>query len=72
MKKEVLQYRKRWTIVNAAEIQELRASSLADKALQTSALMESATFFGRTDLDESQEQIVRERWNALRNAADKR
>jgi hypothetical protein len=46
MKNEISEYRKRWALVNAAEIQELRRTSLSEKARQTAALMESARSLG--------------------------
>ena len=68
MKNEIIAYRKRWASVNAAEIQELRRPSLADKARQTAALMESARSLGWMDRQDPREEEVRGWWNALRKA----
>ena len=68
MNQEVLEFKKRWALVNAAEIEELRSTSLGDKARQTAALMASAIGLGWMDLNDPQEEEVRERWNALRKA----
>jgi hypothetical protein len=71
MKNEIVNFKKRWALVNAAEIRELRAVSLSEKARQTSALMESAKQLGWTQAHDPQEMEVRKRWNALRKAKGK-
>jgi hypothetical protein len=71
MKDEIIKFKKRWAIANAAEIRELRASSLSEKARQTAALMESAKKLGWTELHDPEEKQVRERWNALRKKQGK-
>jgi hypothetical protein len=68
MNQEILEYKRRWALVNAAEIQELRSTSLDQKARQTAALMESGKSLGWMDLNDPQEKEVRDRWNALRKA----
>jgi len=68
MKNEIIAYRKRWASVNAAEIQELRRPSLADKARQTAALMESAKSLGWMGRQDPREEEVRGWWNAFRKA----
>jgi hypothetical protein len=57
--------------VNAAELRELRATPLAQKARQTAALMESAKKLGWIEKLDLQEKEVRSRWNELRKAAGK-
>ncbi len=68
MNQEILEFKKRWELVNAAELQELRSTPLGEKARQTAALMESARSLGWTDRVDPQEEEVRDRWNALRKA----
>ncbi len=68
MNQEILEFKRRWALVNAAEIQELRSTPLGEKARQTAALMDSARSLGWTDLNDPQEEEVRDRWNALRKA----
>jgi hypothetical protein len=58
MKNEIIEYRKRWALVNAAEIQELRRTSLSEKARQTAALMESERSLGWMErLDPREEEV---------------
>jgi hypothetical protein len=68
MNQEIVEFKKRWALVNAAESQELRSATIGEKARQTAALMESASSLGWMDLCDPQEEEVRERWNALRKA----
>ncbi len=68
MNQEILEFKRRWALVNAAEIQELRSTPLGEKARQTAALMDSARSLGWMDLNDPQEEEVRDRWNALRKA----
>ncbi len=68
MNQKILEFKKRWELVNAAELQELRSTPLGEKARQTAALMESARSLGWTDRVDPQEEEVRDRWNALRKA----
>ncbi len=68
MKNEIVEYRRRWELVRAAEIEELRKTSQAEKALQTAALMESARRLGWMDRRDQREDEVWSRWNALRKA----
>jgi hypothetical protein len=68
LNQEILDFKKRWALVNAAEIQELRSMPLAEKARQTAALMESARSLGWADRIDPQEEEIRDRWNALRKA----
>jgi hypothetical protein len=68
MNQEILEYKKRWALVNAAEVEELRAAPASEKARQTAALMESARSLGWMHSDDPQEEEVRDRWNALRKA----
>jgi hypothetical protein len=71
MKNEIIKFKKRWAMVNAEELRELRATSLSQKARQTSALMESAKHMGWSEMLDSQDSEVRDRWNALRKAKGK-
>jgi hypothetical protein len=66
MDPEMLEFKRRWALVNAAEIEELRSTPLGEKARQTAALMESARGLGGMDLNDPQEEEVRDRWDALR------
>lgn len=68
MKNDIIEFKKRWVMVNTAELQELRATSLGEKARQTAALMESAKSLGWMEMPDAQEEEVRDRWNALRKA----
>jgi hypothetical protein len=68
---EARRFKRRWAAVNAAELKELRATPLAQKALLTAALMESAKKLGWMEKLESREEEVRSRWNELKKAAGK-
>ena len=57
-------------MANAAELQELSATPLTDKARQTAALMESGRSLGWMDRKDLQEEQVWERWNGLRKAKE--
>jgi hypothetical protein len=70
MKNDIVAFKERWALANAAELQELRATPLTDKARQTAALMESARSLGWMDRKDLQEEQVWERWNALRKAKE--
>jgi hypothetical protein len=71
MKNDIIEFKKRWAMVNAAELRELRATPLREKARQTAALMESAKRLGWIEMLDAQEEEVRDRWNALRKAEGK-
>lgn len=71
MKNDIIEFKKRWAVVNAAELRELRATPLSEKARQTGALMESAKSLGWIEKFDAQEEEVRDRWNALRKAEGK-
>ena len=70
MKNDIVAFKERWALANAAELQELRATPLTDKARQTAALMESARSLGWMDRRDLQEEQVWARWNALRKAKE--
>ena len=70
MKNDIVAFKERWALANAAELQELRATPLTDKARQTAALMDSGRSLGWMDRKDLQEEQVRERWNALRKAKE--
>jgi hypothetical protein len=59
-------FRSRWSLVNAAERQELRKTPMAQKLLQLAALMSSAQLLGWMDGASPGEAEVRQRWNRLR------
>lgn len=63
-------FRKRWQLVNAAEVEELRKTSLAEKFRQTAALMASGRDLGWGDDFDSGEAEVWDRWRRLRQAYD--
>lgn len=65
---EARAFRARWEMVNRAELEELRTTSMAEKARQLVALMESAEELGWQERQGSEEVEVRERWNELRRA----
>jgi hypothetical protein len=66
MNDEIIAFRQRWALVNATELQELRDTPIAVKARQTAALMESGRSLGWLEAGDEAEELVRERWNALR------
>ncbi len=70
-KTEARRFKRRWAAVNAAELKELRATSLAQKACLTAALMESGRKLGRIEKLELLEEEVWSRWNELKKAARK-
>ena len=61
-------FRRRWRAVNAAELEELRATSMEENLRQLAALMASVKALGWTESLEAEEVEVRERWNRLRRA----
>ncbi|MCZ6820934.1 MAG: hypothetical protein O7G31_15810 [Calditrichaeota bacterium] len=65
-KEQALAFRKRWQIVNAAEIKELRNTSLAEKLQQTAALMASVQAMGWSETLDSDETEIWQRWQQLR------
>ncbi len=61
-------FRDRWKLMNAAEIEELRQTSLDKKLQQLASLMCSASELGwHKGLSEGESEL-RERWNRLRMA----
>ena len=68
---EIKAFKKRWALVNAAEIRELRQTSMGEKARQTAALLESARKLGWLQSQDPEEEEVWDRWNALRKAKGK-
>ncbi|MBI3976670.1 MAG: hypothetical protein HY331_00650 [Chloroflexi bacterium] len=67
-KAEALAFKARWEMVNAAEIEELRATTPEKKLRQLAAMMALAKQLGWTDALAAEEGEVRERWNRLRRA----
>ena len=61
-------FRKRWQAVNAAAIEELRATSMAQKFCQLAALMASASEFPWPEFPAAETDQVRDRWQRLRKA----
>jgi hypothetical protein len=70
-KEEARAFKARWAAVNSAEKEELRATSIEKKAGQLAALMESAALMGWREPVESEQSMVRERWNELRRVCRK-
>lgn len=67
-KEEAESFRQRWEAANAAERDQLRATSIEDKLRQLSVLMASVPGMGWTEALEAEEAEVRERWSQLRKA----
>ncbi len=67
-KSDVKAYKKRWTRVNRAEIDELRRTPLSEKLAQLAALMASIDEFGWREELREEEEKVRQRWMRLRKA----
>jgi len=65
-KAEARAFRARWEAVNAAEVDELRATSTTHKARQLASLMASVAKLGWTEALTEEETEVRNRWNRLR------
>ena len=65
---EAAAFKARWAAVNAAEIEELRTTSMEQKARQLAALMLSVRDLGWAEALESEEAAVRARWNRLRKS----
>ena len=65
---EARAFRARWGVVNAAEREELRTTSVADKLRQLSALMASVKELGWTETLAAEEPEVRDRWKRLRRS----
>jgi hypothetical protein len=65
-KTEVKAFKARWKVVNAAERDELRKTSVEQKFKQLAALMRSAKKLGWTKALAAEEADVRGRWNRLR------
>ena len=61
-------FRDRWKLVNAAEREELRRTSLSKKLQQLSSLMLSVKDLGWHKALSEGESELRERWNRLRMA----
>jgi hypothetical protein len=67
-KSEGKTFLRRWRLVNAREIKELRATTLDTKLCQLAALMAAAKQMGWTDALREGEAEVRARWQQLRKA----
>ena len=66
-KEQANAYKKRWELINKAEIQELRNATFTQKMHQIQSLMASInTIDGWSNTLSKDEDIVRERWNKLR------
>lgn len=59
-------YFQRWTVVNAAEIEELRRTPMEKKLQQLSSLMASRDLFTTDSRREQGIEDVRSRWARLR------
>ncbi len=65
-KEEALAFRKRWEIVNDAELQELRGTPAAQKLRQLTTLMGWVKDFGWGEALKNEESEVRRRWIKLK------
>ena len=66
-KEQANAYKKRWELINKAEIQELRNATFTQKMQQLQALMASInTIDGWSNILSKDEDMVRKRWNKLR------
>ena len=61
-------FRERWKAVNAAEREELRATTVAAKLRQLAALMGSVRTRGWEKPSAAEEAEIRDRWKRLRKA----
>lgn len=67
-RKQALDYLRRWSLVEQAELSELRSTGLAIKLRQVSVLMASQRLFPEDPDRESELQEVRERWRRIHEA----
>lgn len=67
-KDEAVAFRKRWELVNTAEREELRRTTLTKKLQQLASLMLSVKELNWQESLSEGETEVRERWNRLRKA----
>jgi urease accessory protein UreF len=65
-KSDIALLRKRWALVEMAELSELRGLSHAQKARQLSALLRSATLRKWNRFLSAEDRDVRERWRRIR------
>jgi hypothetical protein len=65
---EARAFKARWALVNAAEREELQATSLGLKLAQLAALMSSVDQLGWTESLAAEEDVVRDRWLRLQIA----
>lgn len=65
-KSEALAFKMRWEMINDAEREELRHTSLVRKFSQLVALMSSVEELGWAKALTAEDKEVRERWNKLR------
>lgn len=69
---EAAAFKARWALVNAAEIAELRSTSLEVKLQQLASLMASVEQMGWGPALAAEEEKVRERWHRLRETYRRR
>jgi hypothetical protein len=69
-KTEAQAFKRRWATVNAAEREELQATTVAQKLRQLAVLMASAEELGWMEALAAEEAQVRDRWSQLRRAYD--
>lgn len=67
-KADGLAFKKRWLAVHAAEVKELRATTMNEKLEQLAALMSSVKKLRWNESLSAEESQVRERWKRLRKA----
>jgi hypothetical protein len=65
---QALDYQERWKIAKEREVHELHASSLDERARQSSVLMASHSLFRRDPHREQLAEEVRQRWMRIRHA----
>lgn len=66
-KAQIRAWHERWRIVNEAEIQELRATSMDEKFRQLAAMMQTAIVLGWESSTPQEIDVVRQRWARLRS-----
>jgi hypothetical protein len=61
-------FKKRWKMVNAAEMEDLRSTPVSEKFQKLSSLLLSAKHFHRPKNLAREESEIWERWNRIRRA----
>lgn len=71
-KKEALAWKKRWALVNARQIEEMRRTPVATKLQQLAVLMASGAAFDWAEDRAREEAEVRLLWQKLRKSHEKK